>query len=61
MTIYKFRDTIDGNYCFVVAKDKDEALDAVQRLTSIPVVLVDQKPVEQLNKPVVLFNTVLPF
>lgn len=61
MTIYKFKDTIDGNFCFVVAKNENEALEAVKLLTSIPVVLVDQKPVEQLNKPVVIFNTVLPF
>jgi hypothetical protein len=61
MKIYKFKDNIDGRYCFIMAKSKDAALRVVDGLTSIPVTLVDEKRPEELTKPIVIMNEVLPF
>lgn len=61
MTIYKFQDTCDGRYCFVVANTEQEATAAVLSTTSIPVKLVDSKPVQQLKRPIIIHNDILPF
>jgi hypothetical protein len=60
MTVFKFRDTVDGRFCYVIAKSSSEAIKTVEQLTSIPVELVDQRPIEEIT-PIVLRNKILPF
>ena len=60
MTIFKFKDTVDGNFCYVIARDSYDATKAVKSLTSIQVELVATKPIEEVT-PIVLRNKILPF
>ena len=61
MNIYKFKDEIDGNYSFIVAKNQGEAVTTLQKTTSIPFKFVASKKPEELNRPIILINTILPF
>jgi len=61
MRIYKFKDKVDGKYAFIVAKNKDQAASVLDGLTSIPFVLVESKSIDELEKPIVLMNAILPF
>jgi hypothetical protein len=61
MNIYKFKDEVDGNYAFIVAKNQGEAVTTLQKTTSIPFKFVTSKKPEELNRPIVLVNTILPF
>ena len=60
MTVFKFRDTVDGKFCYVIARDSYDATKVVKSLTSIPVELVATKPIEEIT-PIVLRNKILPF
>jgi len=59
MKIYKFKDEVDGNYAFIVAKNQDEAVTALQKTISIPFKFMASKKPEELNKPIVLINNIL--
>jgi len=62
MNIYKFKDEIDGNYSFIVAKNQGEAVTTLQKkTTSIPFKFIESKKPEELNRPIILINTMLPF
>ena len=61
MKIYKFRDKADGNFSFILAKDQADASKILQELTSIPFTFIESKSVEELDRPIVLYNTMLPF
>jgi len=61
MMVYKFRDGSDGKFAFIMAKDQDEATKTLQNLTSIPFSFIEAKSVEELNRPMVLYNHILPF
>lgn len=59
-SVYKFKDKIDGNYCFVLAKSENEAKVKVESVTSLPVDLIRVVPVRDL-KPIIIYNNILPF
>jgi hypothetical protein len=61
MKIYKFQDIVDGRFAFIVAKNQGEATKALQNLTSIGFKFIESKTPEELNRPIVLMNTILPF
>ena len=61
MKIYKFQDTVDGRFAFIVAKNQIEATKALQKLTCIAFEFIESKTFEDINKPIVLMNTILPF
>lgn len=61
MKIYKFKDIVDGRFAFIVAKNKGEATKALQNITSIGFKFIESKTPEELNRPIVLMNTILPF
>jgi len=60
MYVYKFKDTADGNYIFVLAKSERLAREQVATVTSIPVELVEARYVEEVGT-IVIYNTVVPF
>lgn len=61
MKIYKFRDKVDGKYCFIIASNQGQAIELLKQLTSIPFIFVESKDVDKLNRPLVLMNDILPF
>lgn len=61
MKIYKFKDEVDGRFAFIVAKNQKEAIKTLQNLTSIPFKFIESKLPEELNRPIVLMNNILPF
>lgn len=61
MRIYKFKDNIDGKYAFIIAKDEALARQRLNEETSLEYFLVDTKSLEEYNKPILFFNTILPF
>lgn len=61
MNIYKFRDEIDGNHAFIIAKTKVDAITTLEKNTSIPFKLIESKKPEELKRPIILMNTILPF
>ena len=61
MKIYKFQDTVDGKFAFIVAKNQSDATKMLQSLTSIPFEFIESKTPEEINKPIVLMNKILPF
>ena len=61
MEIYKFKDLTDGNYCFILAKNKKEAVLRLNKITSINFILKEIKKVEDLKTPLIIFNKILPF
>jgi hypothetical protein len=61
MRIYKFQDVADGNFAFVAAAGEEEAQDAIQGHTSIGVKLIESKSLEDLKRPIILINNILPF
>jgi len=60
MYVFKFKDTVDGNYIFVLDKHEEDARQRVATVTSIPVVLVDVKHVSDIGS-LIIYNTVVPF
>lgn len=60
MNCYKFKDTVEGNFAFVIAPDIKTAAKKIADVTSLPYVLVDERPVEDL-KPIIIWNRILPF
>ena len=61
MRIYKFQDVVDGNFAFIIAKSKSEAIDKLQTLTSIECNFIEDRPMNEHEKPIVLLNQILPF
>ena len=61
MRIYKFQDTVDGKFAFIFANNQGDATKALQGLTSIAFKFIESKTPEELNRPIVLMNTILPF
>lgn len=61
MKIYKFKDNVDGNYAFILAKNLAEAEEMLALLTSVPFNSVGNKYPEDLSRPIVLLNNILPF
>jgi hypothetical protein len=59
--IYKFKDLVDGNYCFILAKNKDIAVGLLIQLTSIPFEFIEAKKVEDIKNPFLIINNILPF
>jgi hypothetical protein len=60
MRCYKFRDTVDGNFIFVIDVSAKNALARAKQYTSIDLELVDSKPIECLAG-LVVFNNTCPF
>lgn len=60
MNCYKFKDTIEGNFAFIIAKDMKAAAKKLADSTSLPYVLVDERPVSEL-KPIIIWSRILPF
>ena len=61
MKIYKFKDTVDGNYAFIMAKSIEEATNTLKERTSIPFKFIKSARPEDLDRPIVLLNNILPF
>ena len=61
MRIYKFQDVVDGNFAFIAAAGEEQAQDAIQGHTSIGVKLIESKSLEDLKRPIILINNILPF
>jgi hypothetical protein len=60
MYVYKFKDTVDGNYIFVLAKSEILARERVSTVTSISVQLVEARHIEEVGT-IVIYNTVVTF
>jgi hypothetical protein len=61
MKVYKFKDDVDGNYIFILAPNLLSAEEVVKNKTSLPYNCVDIKTVVELERPIVIFNNILPF
>lgn len=61
MKMYKFKDSVDGNYAFVIAGNLQLARKKVENLTSVPFHFIEAKDLEDLPNPIVVYNTILPF
>lgn len=61
MKIYKFQDTVDGDYAFVAAQNEVDAVAIMQNLTCVPLILVEIRTLEEIGTPFVLINRILPF
>lgn len=61
MKMYKFKDSVDGNYVFIIAGNLQLARKKVESLTSIPFHYIEAKNLEDLPHPIVVYNTILPF
>ena len=61
MKIYKFKDTTDGNHAFILAQSEIEAWAELNKITALKCRLVDTRNPEDLKKPVVILNHILPF
>jgi hypothetical protein len=59
--IYKVMDTTDGNTCFVIANSESEALQLVQKTTSLTVYIAEKRLISELTKPIIFFNKIIPF
>lgn len=59
--IFKFKDTVDGRYAFVLAPTLAIAEKAIQDKTTIPVECVDAQDVDNFPDGLVLVNKILPF
>lgn len=60
MTCYKFKDTTDGNFIFIIAKTESLARAKATTVTSLTLVLVGKKPVAELGA-VIIYNNVCSF
>lgn len=61
MKIYKFQDTLDGNFAFILAASQQEAEATLKAITSLPFRLVGAKAPAEMPGPVVIVNNILPF
>jgi hypothetical protein len=61
MRIYKFQDTVDGNFAFIIAKSKSEAIEKLQTLSSLDCKFIEDRSLDEYGKPIVLLNQILPF
>jgi hypothetical protein len=61
MKIYKFKDTVDGKYAFIIAENEAIARAELDKKTSLYCKMVDFKSLEDYNKPIILKNDILPF
>jgi hypothetical protein len=61
MKMYKFKDRIDGNYAFIIARNEHEAEIELNRHTSLQFDFVESKELKDLKNPIVVINNILPF
>jgi hypothetical protein len=61
MKIYKFRDSVDGNYAFILATDLESANKHLKKITSIHFTLSSYRDIEDIKKPIIIKNNILPF
>ena len=61
MKLYKFKDLTDGRFAFVLARSKTQAECELKKHTTLKFEFVDFKHVEELEKPIIMFNKILPF
>ena len=59
--IYKFQDTVDGKFAFILAPSYNKAMKTLENLTSIEFNFIESKDPKELNKSIVLINQILPF
>lgn len=61
MRIYKFKDTVDGKFAFILAKSLIAAEFKLRSLTSISFVLVESLDADDMDMTIVIRNDILPF
>jgi hypothetical protein len=61
MDIYKFQDTVDGNYAFILADDLHDAERLLETKTSLDFELVETKLLCDIYKPIIIKNNIVPF
>lgn len=61
MRVYKYKDTSDGNYAFILAKSEADAEKLVSNTTTLYYNLVESRDVEELDYPISILNNILPF
>lgn len=62
MNIYKFRDTVDGRFAYVIAWNLTDAENALRTQTSIPFEIVKSGRIELLHQTAyIIKNDILPF
>ena len=75
MYVYKFKDNVDGNYCFIAHETVDEAAAILLDMTTLSFSLVSKKSAGELPEkwtnrvkgayPIpkghILFNSIVPF
>ena len=61
MKIYKFKDTTDGNLAYILAPTHAMAVAKMDSLTALKFVYVAELDVDNLDKPIVIMNKILPF
>jgi hypothetical protein len=61
MNIYKFKDTVDGNYAFILADNSYDAEMLLETKTSLEFELVEAKPISDIYKPIIIKNNIVPF
>lgn len=61
MTVYKFCDKVDGNFAFVAAKSEKTAWEAIKAKTALDVELVETKPIDGIEKPIIFYNKIIAF
>ena len=61
MRIYKFKDSVDGHFAFILADTVANAGAEMFKITSLPFSLVESKDVNEIKTPLVIRNDILPF
>lgn len=62
MNIYKFQDTCDGRFAYIIAWNLTDAENALRTQTSIPFEIVKSGNIELLQqKAYIIKNDILPF
>lgn len=60
MKVYKFQDTVDGNFDFVIAWDLVQAIHKLYTSTSLPFKFLESRPLSDLA-PMIVVGYILPF
>lgn len=61
MIIYKFKDSIDGNYAFIIAKTLSKAEQKLKSETSISFDFIGSRNIEDLSESIIIKNDIAPF
>lgn len=62
MKVFKFKDQVDGNTAFIIARNWDDAEYIMRTQTSIPFERCQERTFEQITqKGFVIKNDILPF